>query len=240
MDAECRSQGTARLRPARGELYPWMRVKHAVGYTAAFYPKWDYTWSVLILDRWELSATTASGPSPPDSCRNSCSSCPPGHHPELLILDEPVASLDPIARREFLRTLLDIAQDERHTVLFSTHITSDLDRVASHAALAQGWKNHLLRGTRHPQGSDQTTPDHLVRSFLMGIHLRRPQNRSLRLSCHYGLQRLRRPHRTTPTGPRRTDLRRKPQPGRNLPRIARGQVVEVRFHKVRRGHINHA
>lgn len=58
-----------------------------------------------------------------------------GHRPELLIFDEPVASLDPVARREFLKSLLEITQDERHTVLFSTHITSDLERVASHVAV---------------------------------------------------------------------------------------------------------
>ena len=58
-----------------------------------------------------------------------------GHEPELLILDEPVASLDPTARREFLRTILEIIDDPRRTVLFSTHITSDLERVASRVAI---------------------------------------------------------------------------------------------------------
>jgi len=58
-----------------------------------------------------------------------------GHRPELLILDEPVASLDPVARRWFLESILEMAADEQHTVLFSTHITSDLERVASHVAL---------------------------------------------------------------------------------------------------------
>jgi ABC-2 type transport system ATP-binding protein len=58
-----------------------------------------------------------------------------GHEPELLILDEPVASLDPTARREFLRTLLEIIDDPRRTILFSTHITSDLERVASRVAI---------------------------------------------------------------------------------------------------------
>jgi len=51
------------------------------------------------------------------------------------VLDEPVASLDPVARRDFLRTLLDIAQSENRTILFSTHITSDLERVADRVAI---------------------------------------------------------------------------------------------------------
>lgn len=53
------------------------------------------------------------------------------HDPELLILDEPVASLDPIARRQFLQQLVEIAADEKHAVIFSTHIVSDVERVAN-------------------------------------------------------------------------------------------------------------
>lgn len=54
-----------------------------------------------------------------------------GHEPELIVLDEPVASLDPKARRQFLQALIDIVADGSTTVLFSTHIVSDVERVAS-------------------------------------------------------------------------------------------------------------
>jgi ABC-2 type transport system ATP-binding protein len=60
-----------------------------------------------------------------------------GHRPEVLILDEPVASLDPVARRWFLETVLETVADGVGTVLFSTHITSDLERIASHVALVR-------------------------------------------------------------------------------------------------------
>jgi ABC-2 type transport system ATP-binding protein len=58
-----------------------------------------------------------------------------GHNSDLLILDEPVASLDPAARRQFIQELIEIGQDERHAILFSTHIMSDVERVASHVAI---------------------------------------------------------------------------------------------------------
>ena len=59
------------------------------------------------------------------------------HEPEFLILDEPVASLDPSARREFLQVVLEIAAGGNRSVLFSTHITRDLERVADRVAILQ-------------------------------------------------------------------------------------------------------
>ena len=52
------------------------------------------------------------------------------HHPKLLILDEPTSGLDPVVRNEVLDIFLDFIQDEEHTVLLSTHITSDLEHIA--------------------------------------------------------------------------------------------------------------
>ncbi|MDR2931417.1 MAG: ABC transporter ATP-binding protein [Propionibacteriaceae bacterium] len=54
------------------------------------------------------------------------------HHAKLLILDEPTSGLDPIAREEVGDLLRQFVGDERHSVLFSTHITSDLERVADY------------------------------------------------------------------------------------------------------------
>lgn len=54
------------------------------------------------------------------------------HHPKLLILDEATSGLDPIIRNEILELLLDFVADEEHTILFSTHITSDLEHIADY------------------------------------------------------------------------------------------------------------
>ena len=59
------------------------------------------------------------------------------HEPELLILDEPVASLDPVARRQVLQQLVDIAADENRAIIFSSHIVSDMERVANQVWMLQ-------------------------------------------------------------------------------------------------------
>jgi ABC-2 type transport system ATP-binding protein len=53
-------------------------------------------------------------------------------HPELLVLDEPVASLDPLARREFLNAVLAAVAETEMTVVLSSHIVSELERVCDH------------------------------------------------------------------------------------------------------------
>lgn len=61
------------------------------------------------------------------------------HHPKLLILDEPTSGLDPVVRNEVLDLFLDFVQDEEHTIVLSTHITSDLEHIADHVVfLHQG------------------------------------------------------------------------------------------------------
>ncbi len=57
------------------------------------------------------------------------------HHAELLIMDEPTSGLDPIVRSELLDILQSLLEDENKSVFFSTHITSDLDKVADYITL---------------------------------------------------------------------------------------------------------
>lgn len=57
------------------------------------------------------------------------------HHAELLLMDEPTAGLDPVVRDEILEILMEIMQDEQKSIIFSTHITSDLDKIADYLAL---------------------------------------------------------------------------------------------------------
>ncbi|MCX5662211.1 MAG: ABC transporter ATP-binding protein [Planctomycetota bacterium] len=117
------------------QLHPWMKVRQVIAYIASFYPRWNGPLVERLVRDWELPPEDRVGPLSVGQLQKLAILLALGHEPELLLLDEPAASLDPSARRQFLRTVLDIAADARRTVVFSTHITSDLERVADHVAI---------------------------------------------------------------------------------------------------------
>jgi ABC-2 type transport system ATP-binding protein len=121
-------------------LYPWMRVRQLMDYTAPFYPRWNGGLVADLLRRFEVDSQAKVKTLSVGTLQKLAIILALGHEPELLVLDEPAASLDPSARREFLKAILEIAVDERRTVLFSTHITSDLERVADRVAILQSGK----------------------------------------------------------------------------------------------------
>ena len=64
------------------------------------------------------------------------------HNPELLILDEVTSGLDPVAREEVLDVFLDFVQEESHSIFLSSHITSDLEKIADYITFIH--KGHIL------------------------------------------------------------------------------------------------
>jgi ABC-2 type transport system ATP-binding protein len=116
-------------------LYDWMCVEQMIAYTAAFYPHWNEKLVERLTSTWQVPLYDRIGLLSAGQLQKLAILLAMGHEPDLLILDEPVAGLDPVARRDFLRAILEIAEDADRTVLFSTHITSDLERVASRAAI---------------------------------------------------------------------------------------------------------
>lgn len=121
--------------PQETMLYPWLTVRQTVAYVSSFYTLWDRPWGEELIRRWDLPLGHRVGALSVGQKQKLALVLALGHRPEVLILDEPVASLDPVARRWFLETVLETVADGVGTVLFSTHITSDLERIASHVAL---------------------------------------------------------------------------------------------------------
>ena len=137
-------------------LHPWMKVRQLIDYTASFYPRWNHAFINDLLARWELPPDSRVGPLSVGQLQKLAILLALGHEPDLLVLDEPAAALDPVARREFLAALLDIAAETNRTILFSTHLTADLERVASHVAI-------LKEGNLSYFGTLDALKDHVKR-----------------------------------------------------------------------------
>lgn len=123
--------------PQTPQLYGWMKVGHIIEYTGSFYRRWNQVLADQLARDWRLPLAQRAGTLSVGEAQKLAIVLALGHEPDFLILDEPVAALDPGARREFLKVVLDIAAGGSRSVLFSTHITSDLERVANHVAILQ-------------------------------------------------------------------------------------------------------
>ncbi len=110
--------------------YPWISAGKLIDFTASFYPVWNVSLVDRLVREWGVDRNAGIGTLSEGELQKLLIILALGHEPELLIFDEPVASLDPASRRDFLKTILDIVSSRKCTVFLSTHITSDLERVA--------------------------------------------------------------------------------------------------------------
>lgn len=129
--------------PQQSDLFEDFTVDQLLRYFRSFYPVWNEAKVEGLMSRWEiprdrLIAKLSTGQQQRLSIVRALA-----HDPDLLVLDEPVASLDPAGRRDFLRELVEQVLDRGTTVVFSTHILSDLERVAFNIAFLAGGRIRL-------------------------------------------------------------------------------------------------
>ena len=161
-EAEGALSESARARigyvPQKTDLFDWLTPLQMFDYFRAMYPRWNPGKVEGLLSRWNFDAAMRNKPikklSGGEQQRLAIIRAL-AHDPQLLILDEPVAALDPVGRRDFLRELVDGVIERGTTVVFSTHILSDLERVAFDLAFLkdgkialQGQIDTLLEGAR--------------------------------------------------------------------------------------------
>lgn len=124
------------------ELIEWMKVGQHLDYIGAFYPEWDAAGVAQWCAQWGLNPTEKVAGLSLGQKQKLSLLLALGHHPQLLVLDEPVASLDPLMRREFMRTLFE--DDAQRTVIVSSHLLSDLERVITHLVLMKNGRIVLV------------------------------------------------------------------------------------------------
>jgi ABC-2 type transport system ATP-binding protein len=118
----------------------WMTLKDLSRYLGNFYDRWNKSFAEDLAIRWGVSSLQPMGSLSGGEQRKAAIILALATEPEVLILDEPAAGLDPLSRRELINEVVGVLN--RHTaatILFSTHIISDLERVAE-------WIGVLERG----------------------------------------------------------------------------------------------
>ena len=125
--------------PQQPEALAWLSAQQMLDYVGRYYPRWDRQFAQRTLERWQIPPNRLLAKLSPGERQRVDLIRALAAQPDLLVLDEPAAALDPVARRELLREVALRAGESGTTVLFSTHIVSDLERVASEIAfLHQG------------------------------------------------------------------------------------------------------
>ncbi|NKF07163.1 ABC transporter ATP-binding protein [Clostridium gasigenes] len=116
-------------------MYTMWKPKQIVKMIAPFYEQFDINKYNLLMDKFELNPNknlTKYSKGMKTKFNVIMALC---HNPDLIILDEPTAGLDPISRAEIIDFFLEIMQDENKAILFSTHILSDLEKIADYITL---------------------------------------------------------------------------------------------------------
>ncbi len=125
--------------PQQPDAMAWLTAEQLMDFVGRFYPRWDAAYARDTLRRWDIDTRKLMAKLSPGERQRVDLVRALASQPELLVLDEPAAALDPVARRELMREIALRAGEAGTTVVFSTHIVSDLERVASHIAfLHQG------------------------------------------------------------------------------------------------------
>ena len=117
--------------PQQDELLNQLTVAEQLRVIASFYPKWDHELISRLCGAWGVDPQARIKSMSVGERQKLSIMLAFGHRPDLLILDEPVASLDPLARRQFLEQLVELSAEGQRAIVFSSHIVSDIERLAS-------------------------------------------------------------------------------------------------------------
>lgn len=117
------------------DLPNWMRVSELMRYTQAFFPNWDEAYAEELRLAFDLDSHAKIKNLSRGQRARAGLLVALAHRPELLVLDEPSSGLDPVVRRDILGAIIRTIADEGRTVLFSSHLLDEVERVADRVAI---------------------------------------------------------------------------------------------------------
>ena len=149
------------------DYYPTKKLRVITDVTKRFYTEWDEAEYQRCLTRFELDPEKKINELSAGMRVKYSLALALSHHAKLLILDEPTSGLDPVSRDELLLLFQDLIEDGEHSILFSTHIISDLEKCSDFITyikdgriLTSVEKDEFLETYREVTGTtDQLTDD---------------------------------------------------------------------------------
>ncbi|MBX2878788.1 MAG: ABC transporter ATP-binding protein [Granulosicoccus sp.] len=116
-------------------FYGWMTPRGLAGFVSGFYPSWDDKTFLAMIDDFDLPHSRKISTFSGGMKAKLGLSVALATRPELLVLDEPTAGMDPVARREFLDLVREQAQSSGATIFFSTHLIDEIEAAADRIAI---------------------------------------------------------------------------------------------------------
>ncbi len=121
-------------------FYPWMTPTNLGKFVRGFYPKWEQSRYENLISQFELPMHRKIGNFSGGMKAKLALTMALATQPECLILDEPTAGMDPVARREFLDLVSDEARRVDATIFFSTHLIDDIEAIADRIGIVESGK----------------------------------------------------------------------------------------------------
>ena len=117
------------------ELPEWMRVDELMRYTQAYHPTWDASYARQLLESFALDPSKKVKELSKGMRAQAGLVAAVAHRPELLILDEPSSGLDAVVRRDILDAIVRTVADDGRTVIFSSHLLDEVERMSDHVTM---------------------------------------------------------------------------------------------------------
>lgn len=164
--------------PEGHHVYRWMSVAECGRFQASFYPDWNHDIFESVISHFRLNPKTKAKHLSRGQRAGLCLALALAPEPEVLVFDDPALGLDPVARRSLLQSMLYITRRPDRTILFSSHLLSDVERVADRIAILNGtrlcvdctvdyFREHMQRYVLTFSSRPPTAPeiDSLLESF---------------------------------------------------------------------------
>lgn len=116
-------------------VYEWMTVLECERFQASFYPHWNRDLFYAVLEHFRMEEKMKASRLSRGQRAGLCLALTLAPEPELIILDDPALGLDPMSRRSLLESMVFMTRNADRTILFSSHLLTDVERVADRIAI---------------------------------------------------------------------------------------------------------